>query len=259
MIEAGYARRLREHPGRWRCFLKQAHDRIRKIAECLDDKGLAALRQARRAAGEMWPQLEARGEVGLPAGSRRSSRDCSLPTTSSNRCPPIECGGRRSWRLPTARSTRRRMPTGRAVPGCHRKDQGPTGMECRCPNPCGSRCFNPLASRCCAELGSVRWVAGRAKPAVRREPDGVRRGGPGRVVRPGRRPNPEDDHAAGGEGQAGAGLRVLHGFVENEDQVKQAVARLQDHLLKLLMKASRSWWSDTAVWTRPFATNSVAS
>ena len=45
--------------------LKQAHDRIRKIAECLDDKGLAALRQARQAVGQMWPQLEARGEVGL--------------------------------------------------------------------------------------------------------------------------------------------------------------------------------------------------
>src|SRR5437899_57587 len=45
--------------------LKQAHDRIRKIAECLDDKGLVALRQARQAVGQMWPQLEARGEVGL--------------------------------------------------------------------------------------------------------------------------------------------------------------------------------------------------
>ena len=45
--------------------LKQAHDRTRKIAECLDDKGLAALRQARRAVGQIWPQLEARGEVGV--------------------------------------------------------------------------------------------------------------------------------------------------------------------------------------------------
>src|SRR5262249_38604353 len=45
--------------------LKQAHERIRKIAECLDEKGLTALRQARQAIGQMWPQLEARGEVGL--------------------------------------------------------------------------------------------------------------------------------------------------------------------------------------------------
>src|SRR5262249_217461 len=45
--------------------LKQAHDRIRKIAECLDEKGLTALRQARQAVGSMWPQLEARGQVAL--------------------------------------------------------------------------------------------------------------------------------------------------------------------------------------------------
>src|SRR5262249_34546225 len=45
--------------------LKQTHDRIRKIAECLDDKGLAALRQPRQAVGQRWPQLEARGEVDL--------------------------------------------------------------------------------------------------------------------------------------------------------------------------------------------------
>jgi len=45
--------------------LKQAHDRIRKIAECLDEKGLAALRQARQAVGAIWPQLEARGQVAL--------------------------------------------------------------------------------------------------------------------------------------------------------------------------------------------------
>src|SRR5262249_9390347 len=45
--------------------LKQAHDRIRKIAECLDEQGLAVLRQARQAVGQMWPQVEARGEVGL--------------------------------------------------------------------------------------------------------------------------------------------------------------------------------------------------
>jgi len=45
--------------------LKLAHDRIRQITECLDEKGLTALRQARQVVGQMWPQLEARGEVGL--------------------------------------------------------------------------------------------------------------------------------------------------------------------------------------------------
>src|SRR4051794_11304854 len=45
--------------------LKQGHDRVRKVAECLDEKGLATLRNARRAAGEIGGLLEAQGQADL--------------------------------------------------------------------------------------------------------------------------------------------------------------------------------------------------
>jgi hypothetical protein len=45
--------------------LKRAHERTRKVGECLTDKGLAALRLARLAVEQMGPQLEARGETAL--------------------------------------------------------------------------------------------------------------------------------------------------------------------------------------------------
>lgn len=43
--------------------LKDAHDRMRKVRDALDDKGLAALRLARTAANDMWGILEARGQT----------------------------------------------------------------------------------------------------------------------------------------------------------------------------------------------------
>ncbi len=45
--------------------LKEGQDRLRKIADCLDDKGLAAIRNARRAIGEVWNQLDAQARAGL--------------------------------------------------------------------------------------------------------------------------------------------------------------------------------------------------
>ncbi len=45
--------------------LKVAHDRVRKIGDCLDEKGLLAVRNARRAAGEVWSLLEAQGHTDL--------------------------------------------------------------------------------------------------------------------------------------------------------------------------------------------------
>jgi hypothetical protein len=42
--------------------LKQGHDRVRKIADGLDEKGLATLRNARRASGEIWNLLQAQGQ-----------------------------------------------------------------------------------------------------------------------------------------------------------------------------------------------------
>ena len=45
--------------------LKESHDRLKKIAECLNETGLATIRQARTAVEQMWPQLETRGQSEL--------------------------------------------------------------------------------------------------------------------------------------------------------------------------------------------------
>ena len=45
--------------------LKESHDQVHKIGECLDDDGLATIRQARLAAEQVWPQLESRGRADL--------------------------------------------------------------------------------------------------------------------------------------------------------------------------------------------------
>jgi hypothetical protein len=45
--------------------LKAAHDRARKIGDFLDEKGLLLLRNARRATGDVWDVLEAQGQTEL--------------------------------------------------------------------------------------------------------------------------------------------------------------------------------------------------
>ena len=126
--------------------LKQAHDRIRKIAECLDDKGLAALRQARQAVGQMWPQLEARGEVGLKEEVEKLKALLAAEDFYES-LSAIGAAGKSS-RPPTARYTKRPMPTvaNNSTPPSRRSKGGRNGVRCR--NQCGSRCCNrwPLAA-----------------------------------------------------------------------------------------------------------------
>ncbi len=43
--------------------IKEAHDRILKMADILDDKGINVIRKARSAIQQMWPQLEAHGQL----------------------------------------------------------------------------------------------------------------------------------------------------------------------------------------------------
>ncbi len=109
--------------------LKQAHDRIRKIAECLDDKGLAALRQARQAVGQMWPQLEARGEVGLKEEVEKLKGLLAAEDFYESLSAIGAAAKSRLDRLPHALRKGPCRPW-RAVPRRHREDQGANGMEC---------------------------------------------------------------------------------------------------------------------------------
>ena len=90
-IEERFARRLRETLAGGGTSLKESHDRLSKIAECLNEEGLATIRQARAAVEQMWPQLEARGEDGLKeeaASSRDFSREDILRIAARPSVPP---------------------------------------------------------------------------------------------------------------------------------------------------------------------------
>ena len=69
--------------------------------------------------------------------------------------------------------------------------------------------LHPLQSRCCTELHLPDGSHGVQDLRGDVEPDGIGRGGAGRVVRPGGGPDPEARHAARNQVAAGAGGRVL--------------------------------------------------
>ena len=126
------------------------------------------------------------------------------------------------------------MPTGRSSSGrrSRRSRGGRNGPPF--PRRCGSRCSHPLQSRCCTEPhltdGSLACKSCGATLS-QMESDVAALGGLfaqvvaqiQKIVTP---PEVKLKRVRVAEFFAGA--------VENEEQVKQAVGRLQDHLLKLL-------------------------
>ena len=120
--------------------LKQGHDRVRKIADCLDEKGLATLRNARRAVGEVWNLLdpEARADLQPKADVAQGTSVYRGPARLVILDPgdqPGDPGG-----LPHAVRVPPRRPD-RAVPGGDREDQGARRSGPPCPSRCGSRCW----------------------------------------------------------------------------------------------------------------------
>ncbi len=212
--------------------LKQAHDRIRKIAECLDDKGLAALRQARQAVGQMWPQLEARGEV----GQRKEVGKLKDLLAADNFYESLPAIGNTAKAISTAYRTLYEKAHAERAEEFHaaiEKIKGRTEWSA-VPASMQQTTLQPLTSRRCTELdlpggALVCKTCGATLSQM------------------------ESDLAALGElfAQVVAQVQKLTtppetkvqrvrvseffgGALETEDQVKQAVARLQDHLLKLL-------------------------
>ena len=215
--------------------LKESHDQIRKIAECLNEEGLASIRHARVAAEQMWPQLEARGQVQIWRLMREELRET--------------VGGRDLLRVPA-------------------EDQGNSGQDpdrlsqdfTEKPMPIGVEQFEQAVEKikgrpewergarvhACSQC-SVRWHHAVAPSLNLPDSDaGVRR-------MQATVSQMESDMAALGGlfAQVVAQIQKLttpadvkiervrvadffSGSMESEDQVKQAVARLQDHLLKLL-------------------------
>jgi len=212
--------------------LKQSHDRVRKIAQCLDDKGLATIRLARAAAGAMWSQLEARGHTEL-ADRVETLRDL---LTSEAFFESMTGIGDAAQGIASAYST---------LYGEHhqgRTDQFQTSIEKLkgrpewndVPENMREPVLAPLAHRCCSEIdlpeGGLVCQNCQANLS-QMESDLAAQGGlfAEAVAQVQKLTTPPDKKIER--------VRVSEfftGAIESPDQVKQAVEQLQDHLLKLL-------------------------
>jgi hypothetical protein len=212
--------------------LKQGRDRVRKIAEGLDETGLATLRNARRAVGEAWNLLDVQTRADLQPQADRLrellSTEALIDSLSSIKEPSrailaayrTQYASRHADRAEGFRSAIEK------VKGREEWTAVPEAMQ--------EPVLAPLWSRCCEELkleeGSLSCETCRA--------------GLGQM---------ESDMAAIGGLFAQAiaqvqklvtppevklkRVRVAEFFsdsLETEEQVRQAVEALQDHLLKLL-------------------------
>jgi len=212
--------------------LKAAHDQVRKIADCLDEKGLLVLRNARRAAGEVWSILEAQGHTVLQPRVETLrellSTESLFDSLSCIKTATQEILG--AFRtLYEARHADRTEQFGAAIEKVKGREEWtavPETMRVPVLGPLQSRCCSephltdgPLSCKTCgATLGQmesdVAALGGLFVQVVAQIQ---------KLVTP---PDVKLKRVRVAE--------FFTGSLETEDQVKQAVGRLQDHLLTLL-------------------------
>jgi len=212
--------------------LKQAHDRIRRMAECLDEKGLATIRLARAAAGEMWSQLQARGHTELADRVETLTGLLASETFYESMKEIGQIGGKVSSAF------------GGLYEKCHQdrasqfeasidKLKGRPEWE-DVPENMREPVLAPLSRRCCTELdlleGGLACTTCRASLS-QMESDLAALGGlfAEAVAQVQKLTTPPQVKIQR--------VRVSEFFtsaIESPDQVKQGIERLQDHLLKLL-------------------------
>ena len=212
--------------------LKAAHDRVRKIGDCLDEKGLLILRNARRAAGEVGNLLEAQGHTDLQPRVETLrellSTESLFDSLSSIKTATQEILGafRTLYEAGHADRTEQFGAAIEKIKGREEWTAVPESMR--------EPVLGPLQSRCCLELhlldGSTACKTCGATLG-QMESDVAALGGLfaqvvaqiQKLITP-----PEVKLKR---------VRVAEfftGSLETEDQVKQAVGRLQDHLLTML-------------------------
>src|SRR5271157_3522999 len=212
--------------------LKAAHDRVRRIADSLDEKGLLVFRNARRAAGEVWNLLEAQGHTDLQPRVEMLrellSTDSLFDSLSSIQEATQEILG--AFRtLYEARHADRTEQVGAAIEKIKGREEW-TAV----PDTMREPVLGPLQSRCCLEPllpdGSTACKTCGATLG-QMESDVAAVGGLfAQVVA-------QIQKITWSDPKKVKRVRVAEfctGSLETEDQIKQAVGRLQDHLLTLL-------------------------
>lgn len=212
--------------------LKQAHDRTRKIAECLDDKGLSTLRQAHQAVGQIWPELESRGEFSL----KEEVEQFKILLGAEDFYESLPAIGTVTKAVTAAYRTlyeKAHADRGEPFHAAIEKIKGrPEWSEV--PESMRQPVLQPLTSRCCNEIdfpdGSLLCKACGATLS-QMESDLAALGGlfAQVVAQVQRLTTPPETKV-----QRVRVSEYFGGAMDSEKQVKEAVARLQDYLLKLL-------------------------
>ena len=212
--------------------LKEAHERLRKIGQTLDEPGIATIQKARLAVGQMWSQLEAHGQTELEERVAELSSLLDAETffesmmeikTAANEITSAY------WSLYERSHTERTeqfQQTIEKIKGHADWNQVPESMQ--------EPVLQPLLSRCCDDLkvldGTLVCTTCGATLS-QMESDLTALGGllAQAIAQIQKATTPPDVKI-----QRVRLSEFFTGAVENEEQVKMAVTQLQDHLLKLL-------------------------
>jgi len=212
--------------------LKEGRDRIHKIAECLNEHGLTILQKARLAAGEMRFQLESNGQTGI-ADKGKQLHELLQSETFFESMTQIESTAQEI--VAAYRALYEKAHTERAgqyqdavekIKGRQEWKQVPETMQ--------EPVLAPLTLRCCTETDfpETSLVCNACHAGVSQmESDIEALGGLfakiiSEVQRLTTPPEVKIERVRVSE--------YLSGSFDSVEQIKEAVARLQDHLLKLL-------------------------
>ncbi|MCL6506961.1 MAG: hypothetical protein K6T59_08045 [Bryobacteraceae bacterium] len=212
--------------------LKEGRERIQKIAQCLNEEGLRTIQRARLASGEMRRQFESRGQTEL-AEKGKHLHELIQSQTFFDSMQEIKSVGdeiadayRQLYEKAHADRARQYQEAVEKIKGRPEWDRVPESMR--------EPLLYPLTSRACEELAlpDAALVCESCRASVNQmESDAEALGGlfAKAVAEMQRLTTPPEVKVER--------VRVsefFSGSFETQEQVKEAVARLQDHLLKLL-------------------------
>lgn len=212
--------------------LREGRDRLRKIADALTEKGLGILRLARLAAGEMQRQLDAHGQADLAAKGKHI-RDLIQSETFFEQMAEIDSETKQV--VAAYRTLYEQTHADRATQYQDAVEKIKERKEWeQVPESMREPLLKPLTSRACAhcDLPEADLCCAQCRASISQmESDLEALGGLfAKVVSEiQRRTTPPEVKI-----QRVRVSEYFSGSLESAEQVKQAVARLQDYLLKLL-------------------------
>jgi len=212
--------------------LKDTRERVRKVATCLNNDGLAIIEQARVAAGEMTRQLESHGETEIAAKGKHLLELLQSETFFENMSEiratvqEIVATYRKLYNDIHADRAKQFQDAIERVKNSREWEQVPELMR--------EQVLSPLTSRACqeADLQELGLTCNACHASISQMKSDIEALGGifANVVS-------KIQELITPRGVKIKRVRVsefLSGSFDSADQIKEAVARLQDHLLKLL-------------------------